>query len=252
MQVFDFHLHPGYDFHGPALDYATFTDRLKQDGIVKCAGSFAGKCCRGLPVEEYAQLLPEFNQKIWEFHDVDPNFFVPGIHIHPDHVEMSAEEIRKHHEKGGILVGELIHYMMGWNYSHKNLYPLLSYIRDLDMVVSMHPTADFATLEKIMENIPGLKLVLAHLSGYGLYDKTLDFMKKYETVYTDLSAHGTDFDGTVTDAVNKIGSERILYGSDYPGYKTKPFIDIVLNARITDGEKENILYRNAATLLRVD
>ena len=250
MKVFDFHLHPGYDFHGPALDYATFTGGLKQDGIVKCAGSFAGKCCRDLPMEEYARLLPEFNRKIWEFQEVDPDFFVPGIHIHPDHVEMSLEEIRKHHEKGGVLIGELIHYMMGWNYSHKNLYPLLSYIRDLDMVVSMHPTADFATLEKIMENIPGLKLVLAHLSGYGLYDRTLEFMRKYETVYTDLSAHGTDFDGTVANTVNQIGSDRILYGSDYPGYKTRPFIDIVLNARIREAEKENILYNNAAALLR--
>ena len=141
--------------------------------------------------------------------------------------------------------------MMGWNYSHENLFSLLSYIRELDMVVSIHPTADFATLERIMENIPGLKLVLAHLSGYGLYNKTLDFMKKHETVYTDLSAHGTDFDGTVADAVNRIGSERILYGSDYPGYKSRPFIDIVLNAGIRDQEKENIFYNNAARLLQV-
>ena len=251
MRIFDFHLHPGYDFHGPALDYATFTGRLKQDGIVKCAGSFIGKICNGLPAEEYAALIPDFNSKAWEFHREDPNFFIPGIHIHPDHVEMSAEEIRKHHEKGGILVGELVHYMMGWNYSHENLFSLLSYIRELDMVVSIHPTADFATLERIMENIPGLKLVLAHLSGYGLYDKTLDFMKKHETVYTDLSAHGTDFDGTVADAVNRIGSERILYGSDYPGYKSRPFIDIVLNAGIRDQEKENIFYNNAARLLQV-
>jgi len=251
MQIFDFHLHPGYDFHRPALDHSTFTGRLKQDGIVKCAGSFAGKLCRDLPIGEYAQLIPEYNRLAWEFHDQEPSFFIPGIHIHPDHVDMSAEEIRKHHEKGGVLVGEVVHYMMGWIYSHENLLPLLSYIRDLDMVVSIHPTSDFASLERIMDNIPGLKLVLAHLSGYGLYGRTLDFMKKYETVYTDLSAHGTDFDGTVADAVNKIGSERILYGTDYPGYKSRPFIDIVLNAKIREEEKENIFYRNAASLLRV-
>ena len=251
MQIFDFHLHPGYDFHGPALDHSAFTERLKQDGIVKCAGSYASRFCQKRLVSEYADLIPQYNRLAWEFHDQGPDFFVPGIHIHPDLVDMSLEELQKHHKKGGTLVGELVHYMMGWNYSHPGILPIFSYARELDMVVSIHPTADFATLERIMENIPGLKLVLAHLSGYGLYDKTLDFMKKYETVYTDLSAHGTDFDGTVADAVNRIGSERILYGSDYPGYKSRPFIDIVLNAGIRDQEKENIFYNNAARLLQV-
>lgn len=250
MQIFDFHLHPGYDFHGPALDHNTFTERLKQDGIVKCAGSFASRFCQKRLVSEYADLIPEYNRLAWEFHDLEPDFYVPGIHIHPDLVEMSAAEIQKHHEKGGILVGELVHYMMSWNYSHENLYPLLSYIRDLDMVISIHPTSDFTVLEKIMDNIPGLKLVFAHLSGYGLYERTIDFMRKYETVFTDLSAHGTDFENTVEDAVKKIGSTRILYGTDYPGYKSRPFIDIVLNANIRDEEKENIFYNNAANLLK--
>lgn len=251
MRIFDFHLHPGYDFHAPALDHATFTGRLKEDGIVKCAGSFAGKLCRNLPLGEYARLIPEYNRSIWDFHDLEPDFLVPGIHIHPDHVDMSVAELQKHHEKGGTLVGELVHYMMGWNYSHPGLLPLLDYARELDMVVSIHPTSDFSSLERIMDNVPGLKLVLAHLSGYGLYDRTLEFMKKYETVYTDLSAHGTDFDTTVADAVNKIGSQRILYGTDYPGYKSRPFINIVLNAPIREEEKENIFYNNAANLLKV-
>lgn len=251
MRIFDFHLHPGYDFHGPALRHCDFTAPLKQAGIVTCAGSFIEKRCNKLPSEEYAQLIPELNRKAWEFHQQEPDFFLPGIHIHPDHPEMSARELHKHQQRGGVLVGELVHYMMGWNYDHPNLLPLLSCIRDLDLVLSIHPTGDFAALENIMKNVPGLKLVLAHLSGYGLYDRTLEFVKKYETVYTDLSAHGTDFEGTVADAVNKIGSQRILYGSDYPGYRCQPFIQIVVNADIRDEDKENILYRNAATLFRV-
>ena len=104
---------------------------------------------------------------------------------------MSAREIRGHYEKGGILVGELVPYLMGWNYKHENLYPLLSLIRDLNMVVSIHPSRDFTPVARIMDNVPGLKLVVAHLGGYELYDQILQLMKTHETVYTDLSAHGT-------------------------------------------------------------
>lgn len=249
MEIFDFHLHPGYDFHGPALDYTAFTQPLKQLGIVGCAGSYTSADCNKRPVADYADLIPAYNRAAWEFHDRDPAFFTPGIHIHPAHPDMSAREIRVHYEKGGILVGELVPYLMGWNYKHENLYPLLSLIRDLNMVVSIHPSRDFTPVARIMDNVPGLKLVVAHLGGYELYDQILQLMKTHETVYTDLSAHGTAWDGLVADAVRQVGSQRILYGSDYPGYGAKPFIDIVLEAPIPAEAKENILYRNATTLL---
>ena len=251
MNIFDFHLHPGYDFHGPALEYHNFCEPLKQAGITKCAGSFININGKNRPIEEYATIIPEYNRLVWEFHDTDPDFFIPGIHIHPDFPEMSLPEIEMHHKKGGILIGEFVPYMMGWSFAHKNLLPLLATIRDLGMVVSIHPSRDFSPIEQIMSQLPDLKLVVAHLGGYDLYDKTLSLMKQYDTVYTDISAHSADFPGIIAEAVNRVGSERILYGSDYPGYKTTPFIESVLQAPIAYAEKENILYNNAARLLEI-
>jgi len=251
MNIFDFHLHPGYDFRGPALEYPDFREPLKQEGITKCAGSFTNINGKKRPTEEYAALIPEYNRLAWEFHNTDPDFFIPGIHIHPDHQKMSLLEIEKHHQKGGILIGELVPYMMGWNFTHKDLLHLLACIRDLGMVVSVHPPRDFSSIGRIMAQLPDLQLVVAHLGGYDLYDKTLSLMQQYDSVYTDISAHGTDFTGIIAEAVNRVGSERILYGSDYPGYKAKPFIDIVLQAPISAAEKENILYNNAVRLLHI-
>lgn len=251
MNIFDFHIHPGYDFHGPALDYPDFCEPLKQEGITKCAGSFTSINGSKRPTEEYAALIPEYNRLAWEYHNTDPSFFIPGIHIHPDHQEMSLREIEKHHQKGGILIGELVPYMMGWDFTRKELLPLFACIRDLGMVVSIHPSRDFSPIEQIMAQFPDLKLVVAHLGGYDLYEKTILLMERYDSVYTDISAHGTDFPGIIAQAVTSVGSERILYGSDYPGYKAKPFIDAVLQAPISAAEKENILYNNAARLLHI-
>ena len=76
-------------------------------------------------------------------------------------------------------------------------------------------------------------------------------MKKYENVSFDISAHGATRQGMLTDAVAQVGSSRILYGTDYPGYGPQSFIDAVLKAEITDADRENIFYKNAASLLDV-
>jgi predicted TIM-barrel fold metal-dependent hydrolase len=55
----------------------------------------------------------------------------------------------------------------------------------------------------------------------------------------------------LADAVSKVGADRILYGTDYPGYDPAPFIESVLNAKITDDDKEKIFYGNAVRLLGI-
>ena len=107
-------------------------------------------------------------------------------------------------------------------------------------------------MEGLFKALPELKIVVAHLDGYGLYDWSIEMMKNYDNVYFDISAHGTDRPGMLRDAVNKVGSERILYGSDYPGYSEAPFIDSVLNAGLTEAETDNIFYKNAEVLLNIN
>lgn len=53
-------------------------------------------------------------------------------------------------------------------------------------------------------------------------------MKKYDNVFLDISAHGCDEEGTVRYAIDKVGADRILYGTDYPGYSPEPYIEGVM------------------------
>lgn len=253
--VFDFHLHPGYDFHDNVTDPEWFVRPLKERGITGCAGSYVNRAMYKRPVEEFELLLPELNQKAWDFHDAYPDFFVPGIHIHPDFPEISVEEMKKHKEKGGILVGEMVYYMMGFQYSHPNLPELLQTARDLGLVVNFHPSKNMALNRVVTSAAPGLVTVIAHLDGYGLYEDFLELMTENEWVYTDLSAYGASRPGMLRDAVRRLGSERILYGTDFPGSQNgemqTQYVNYVLSEGLSEEDSENILFRNAKRLLKL-
>ena len=204
------------------------------------------------PIESYGDIITRLNAHAYGMQAEYPEFFTAGVHVHPDFVDLSCEIIKSHKDRGGLLVGELVYYMMGYQYGHRGLYDIFSYAQNLDMVVSLHPSAKrYADMEKLLTSFPDLKIVIAHLDGYGLFDNVINLMKKYPNMYTDISAYGAERKGMLKDAVNKIGSERILFGTDFPGYSIQPFVDAVLSSGLSDTDIDNIMYNNASNLLKV-
>ena len=98
MRIFDFHLHPGYDFHADALSPEAFADALKAHGITACAGSVIHKGDSNRDTAEYAEILPRLNREAYEMHLQFPDFYHAGIHIHPDHIELSCKEVEHYAE----------------------------------------------------------------------------------------------------------------------------------------------------------
>ena len=255
-EVIDFHSHPLYDFHnfehGVPLTLERYRDDLLQAGTSMACGSviYLEMNCR--PVEEYAQIIPLLNDQALHARDVLGNFYVPGIHVHPAHVRLSCEELQRCRAKGVKLVGELVHYMMGWkDYSCPEMLEILEYADQLDMVVNIHPS-NVADMEKLAAALPHLRLVIAHLSGYGQYEGHIELMRRHENVYFDYSAHGPDNDGLLRRTIDLVGSERILYGTDYPGTGPSSTLAALMFEDLTDSEREALLSLNARRLLFSD
>lgn len=256
MEIFDFHLHPGYDFHENDTDPHNFVKRLVKNKITGAAGNFINMAINKQPLEDYPELITNANQKAWEFNKMYPEFFVPGIHIHPEFLNLSCEQLEMHSKKGFNLIGELVGYMMGFDFNHKNWNEILTLAGEKEMVLSFHtPKRDFDAFENLARQFKNVKFVIAHLDGYGLYDRCISIMSECDNVYADLSAYGADREGMLKDAVSKVGSHKILFGTDYPGSNdntwTHKFVNYVLNEDITDTDRENIMYKNAKTLLNV-
>jgi len=256
MKIFDFHLHPGYDFHNDELGYEItpeiFTQGLKKSGISFCAGSTIHKADASRPLEEYSEIFPRLNRESYAFYERYPQIYTPGIHIHPEFPKLSCREIEYYADKGVRLIGELVPYMQRWEFfSDTRLIEILKLASERKMVLSFHPSNNTEDMEGLFKALPDLKIVVAHLDGYGLYDWSIEMMRKYENVYFDISAHGINRAGMLRDAVNKVGKEKILYGSDYPGYSHTPFTSAVQNSGLSDCEQEAIFYKNAERLLGI-
>ena len=250
MKIFDFHLHPGYDFHNDELGYEItpeiFVNGLNKNGVSFCAGSVIHKADSNRPLEDYEEIVPRLNREVYDFYLRYPDMVIPGIHIHPEFLELSCKEVEHYADKGVKLVGELVPYMMQWRlYSDKRTIEILRVASERKMILSIHPTTR-EDMEELFKALPDMKIVVAHLGAYGLYDWSIDMMKKYDNVYYDISAYRS---GMLRDAVDKVGKERILYGTDYPGYDPAPFINSVLSSGLTDDEQEFIFYKNAERLL---
>lgn len=100
---------------------------------------------------------------------------------------------------------------------------------------------------------PEVNTVVSHL-GCG-YDGRLDHQivaienSIHGNLYTDTSSFKTLLCGVLERAVERIGSEKILFGTDAGCYFSPAHRARVDCAHISDADKENILYRNALRLI---
>ena len=252
MGIFDFHVHPGYDFGREALPSEQFVQMLQEQGVTRCAGSVIHEKYYKKDTAAYEEILPVLNEEAYAFYEQYPAFYVPGIHVHPFFPELSCREIEKYAAKGVKLVGELTPYLMGWrSYADERLYEILELARYYDMVVSVHPDGA-PEMKKLLDNVPHLKVVIAHIDAYGLYEDEIAMMKAHEEVCCDLSAHGADREGMLRQTIDSVGAHRVLFGSDFPGCQPETFLAPVRCADITDAERQAILWDNAVRLLQTD
>lgn len=112
----------------------------------------------------------------------------------------------------------------------------------------------FGTPERFaraIESYPDLKLVLAHLGGLRMYDDVRRYLLTtgrnvyFDTAYVSFYLKEDEMAGLIKD----IGSERVLFGSDYPWEDPGRALEIIKSLDLSDKEIESILSKTATRLL---
>jgi len=104
--------------------------------------------------------------------------------------------------------------------------------------------------QKVLKKFPDLKFVIAHLA-YPHVDALRDLSLQYPNLYTDISfvlRHSPLTDDEICAAVRGFGTERVLFGSDFPWCDPEKDIDRLLNLKLSSSEIDALTHQNAVRL----
>ena len=111
-------------------------------------------------------------------------------------------------------------------------------------------------IDTVAKSFPNLKIVIAHLGNPWIED-TARLVKMYPHVYTDVSAYFTEYQKIVEQekveflqAMKSFKSiagnfTKCLFGTDWPLYDQKDYLQVVQQIPMTFEEKELIYWKNA-------
>lgn len=253
MDIIDFHTHPFFDAgeyfciykESIPADVNTILSDMSNAGISRFCGSVIRKIREG----EGFEVLKELNREALKLRDVYGERYIPGIHVHPDYVEESVKEIEYAAENGVKLVGELVPYMHGWSdYSCGGLSDILDVAEKHGMTVSLH-VGNHEQMVAMARAHRNVNFVVAHPGEKDRVLKHIEAMQSCENMYLDISGTGLHRYGLMRFLCDKVGAERILFGTDYPIGNLASYVYAMMGERLTDGERELIFSGNAKRLL---
>ena len=258
FEIIDFHTHPFNNLHTNICNYRHSYDMdwnkipevMRGFGISKMCGSYfhlTGK-------ERFSNVMERIkfeNREALRLRDAWGDFYYPGLHVHPDYVEESISEVEMMHGEGVRLIGELVPYLHEWDrYDHPGLDPILDLCAKYNIVVSFHEMSSESATEMVRKH-PDVRFVAAHPNERDGVMMHIDRMTKYENVSLDISGTGIFRYHAVKYLVDKVGADRIIFGTDYPVCNPGVFIGGLFTEGLTDSQLEKIFSLNAKRLLGI-
>lgn len=263
FDIIDFHVHPFIKKENNLcqhyLDYdmnmADCRKMLESLAVKKICGSVVSRPVTLHKGETYWDLTKARNDEALALKKQLGDFYYPGFHVHPDFVDKSCEEIDKMTAQGLYLIGEICPYLSGFpseRYNTEAFNEIIDYAAKKNCVISIHNSENNDDIDAFVKRHPDTKIVLAHPYEYYTFLRCLERAKYSENYYLDVSGYGLFRQNMLRYAIDKIGVDRILFGSDFPTGSAAMYVGgVVLEPTITDEEKQMILSENAKKLLNL-
>lgn len=197
---------------------------------------------------------------------------IPFISLHPFFEKANVEMLEAYIQKGakGLKFHTMAQNFMPTDPRLNDLYRLCD---ELKFPIVFHcgrvsnarlnDYADYNNIEPIIKKFSNIPVILTHMVD-GHKEDVLNCAQNYENVYFDTSIviTGNEVmkkvnepswveDDEVVEILRKIGTHRILFGSDYPWGSPNCDIRRIFSLNLSQKEKADILGRNIAKLLKI-
>ena len=257
-KIIDFHTHPYLDIDTNICRYkkdftfspAEYKKQLKDLGIEKICGSVIDTTVK---VESFND-IERINDTARRLKDLLGDFYLAGYIIHPKFVKESISLINDLKKSGERLIGEIVPSYLNCAYTDEGFDEIFASASG--MVFSFHSTVSgedqHQAIDRLIEKHKDVIFVGAHPGETDFVERHIERMKKFDNYYLDISGTGIFRNGMLANAIKEVGSERILFGSDFPTCNPAMFVGgVVLDDLISKKDKQNILYKNAKKLLNL-
>ncbi len=216
-EIIDAHIHPFIRQENSIAPFGhpetleDFTAELKKIGTDRACGSVIVR--KNPCTWEDIRCV---NDTVLEIAARYPGFYIPGIHVHGGYVEESVQELRRMAAQGVRWIGELVPYIMGTeDLNSAGNMEIMATAAELGMTVNLHWGVP-AEVEKVANSFPELNIVLAHPGDLGEAVRRIDMIAGLPNVSLDFSGTGLFRWNLLRYTINRLGADRVLYGSDFP------------------------------------
>ncbi len=107
-------------------------------------------------------------------------------------------------------------------------------------------------MEPVLKLFPKTVFVGAHFGGWSVWEEATRVLHCYDNFFVDSSStfHWVET-SKVKNLIRTYGSEKVMFGSDFPMWDVGPELDAMLSLRLSDGEYENIFHRTAEMVFSI-
>lgn len=220
-------------------------DRLKKADIDKAVVLSAAT--------DPSQVIPANNWAITMQQDHDE--LIPFGTVHPDFDRVESELDRL--ERNGIKGLKFHPDFQGFRMDDPALYDIMEMIEDRFICLfhvgdTLPPDENPSCPRKLAalrKAFPKPPIIAAHMGGYRHWKEAIEHLGDCD-VFVDTSS-ATDFvdDTLLNNLFNTFGTERILFGSDYPLFDAATEIDVLKKRLSISSSEFDSIMTNASTLL---
>lgn len=101
--------------------------------------------------------------------------------------------------------------------------------------------------EAIAEAVPEAKIIMAHMGagipGKGDWNRGIMAAERFPNIYLDIAGSPIQA-GSLEEAVERVGADRVIFGTDFPLLEPRVQMAKVLDADISEGDRQLILGGN--------
>lgn len=245
--IIDIHAHPHPDYNTPET-FPRLMEMALRFGIHRIAFSMGPEFYPN-PTREQ---IRKDNDRLLNLISVFPDQVIGYCYLNPRHGQWSQEELTRCVERGmrGVKL---------WIAAFADdplVFPIVEHAAKLDVPILQHTfhktTGNLANesdpihLASLARRYPESQFIMAHAGGNWEYG--IKAVRNCPNIMIDISG-GQPTTGSVDFAVEKLGAERVAFGSDIPCRSFASQIAKVDQALLTDQQRQLIIHDNAARVL---